>query len=76
VLTAHERLTSSASSSTFRAAVLPHARPVCALNAATALARRVCKRRPDLHFTQNRSPRSPNRPTPPIQYPQRPSAAY
>jgi hypothetical protein len=64
-----------ASSSTFRTAVLPHARPVCALNAATALARRVCKRRPGLHFSPNQNPRNSIRPALPIRNPQRPSGA-
>ena len=64
-----------ASSSTFRTAVLPHARPVCALNAATALERRVCKRRPGLHFSPNQNPRNSIRPALPIRNPQRPSGA-
>jgi hypothetical protein len=59
-----------ASLSTFHAVVLPHAKPVCALNAATTLAKRVCKRRPGLHFSPNQSPRNSIRPALTIQHPQ------
>jgi hypothetical protein len=74
VLTAHETLTDPGALSTFHAVVLAHAKPGCALITAMTLAKRVCKRRSGLHFRQNQSPSSTNRPASPIRYAQRPSA--